>query len=233
MKISTLNNKNDLFLISGMFAGRWIWKDSAPSMQAGHIKMLDDPLCSVGDNIEKISQQIVDELRKVKHKTTLVSNSLGSLIALKVAAIAKDNVAAVIISGSAGFGEVKLPLEVRRKEPALLAGRIAEMVCHDKSTVLPEDSLKAAMCFSDRQNFKNILRLTRQSNSINADDVLSQIECPVVAIWGDNDVITPLNNARPVLDRHGVKTHVIPKCGHSPMYEKPSEFANLVNLYLN
>jgi pimeloyl-ACP methyl ester carboxylesterase len=51
----------------------------------------------------------------------------------------------------------------------------------------------------------------------------------VSAIWGAQDVITPFDEIKPIFEKLDIPFKLIEGCGHSPMYERPEEFAEWVN----
>ena len=58
-----------------------------------------------------------------------------------------------------------------------------------------------------------------------SQDKLLRASCPVLLLWGTNDIVTPVTEWEGQL--HLLKSVVlkkIPECGHVPMIEKPSEF---------
>jgi len=234
MKILQIDKKRDVFLISGMFAGGWLWETTSPKIDYTSAHVLNDPLCGIGDSLNIITEKLVAAIKDLNTPVTLISNSLGSLICLKIAIAIPRSIKRVIISGSAGFNPVRLDgFKITPKQPNEMANQIAGMVFSNTSVITLDKSLKAAECFKDRSQFRSILRLTKESNLVSASDLLNQVACPVVAIWGDEDRITPFPHATAILKEFDVSTHVIPKCGHSPMYERPDEFASIVNEYLN
>jgi pimeloyl-ACP methyl ester carboxylesterase len=69
----------------------------------------------------------------------------------------------------------------------------------------------------------------RESNTVHVSKILPEIKCPIFAPRGRDDVITPLAKAFEYFERFNIQLNIINQCGHSPMYEKPEEFASLVN----
>lgn len=226
MNLIKYNNAKTLLFLSGMFAGGWIWKESHRDIPNTQHLLLDDPLCAIGGRVKTISDHICDEIKSLDRKITLVGNSLGSFICLDIARRQPEFIEKVIISGSAGFGPIDLGIKLSSKKPHSVAKAVVDLVCYDKTKISEEAREKTADSFRD--NFRNILGLIRESNKANADKLLSEVQCPVHAIWGENDEITPLADALAVFAAHGVPVNLIEECGHSPMFEKPREFAEHV-----
>lgn len=227
MKLMQYNNAKTLLFVSGMFGGSWIWKDSHEKIPNSQHLLIEDPLCCIGSKISSISEAIVESIKPLSLPVVLVGNSLGSLIALNVARLAPENVERVIISGSAGFGEINLNFKLSPHNSYEIAKYLVELICYDQEKASEQVTLRTAESF--KSNTRNIARLMRESNQTKADDILEKVQCPVNAIWGENDKITPISLARETFDKFNIPIKLISECGHSPMYEKPEEFARLVN----
>lgn len=227
MKLSKYENTNTLFFVSGMFAGGWIWDETYKRIpSAAQCYIMQDPLCKLGGSVSDISEQIIKELEKIHNPVTLIGNSLGSFICMNVAAQVPDKIAKVIISGSSGFGEIILPLRLSPHNAEEVARKFAHLISFDQSKVTEE--IVATLKEPFAQHCRNIVRLMRESNSLRATDLLRKIKCPVIALWGRDDVVTPLSGTLEDFKRFNIQLNVINQCGHSPMCEKPDEFAALV-----
>ncbi len=232
MKIDKFDNTKTLFFVSGMFAGGWIWQETHPNIpNAAHCFVMDDPLCKLGASVDELSIKIIEELEKINHPVTLVGNSLGSFICLNIASQVPDKVDKVIISGSAGFGEVILPIKISNHNYYTVAQQFVELITFDKKRRTEQVTQKLAESF--KHYARNIARLMRESNQLRAENLLPKIQCPVYAIWGRDDIITPLAETLEVINHFNIQLTIINQCGHSPMFEKPHEFAALVNYCLD
>lgn len=231
MNITKYENTNTLFFVSGMFAGGWMWQEVIEKIpNASHSFIMDDALCQIGSSIKEISEEIVQELEKIDSPVTLVGNSLGSYICLYVATLVPHKINRVIISGSAGFGEISLPIRLSQYQSYAVAQKLIRLICFDKNKAAHNVINRTSDNF--RLNFKNILKLIRESNSLKVDQLLLDIQCPIHAIWGRDDIITPVSNTIDTFSRFDISLNIINQCGHSPMFEKPDDFASLVNSYL-
>ncbi len=227
MKILTFNSSNDVLFVSGMFAGGWMWMNTCPQIANAVHHVIDEPLCYIGGSVEDITDEIVREVKRIGRPLTLVGNSLGGLVCLHVARLVPDQIKQVVISGSAGFGEARIGITLDRYDPDNMAEQFANLILFDRSKVTSEVKSKTAESFNS--NFRNIVRLMREGNRLKAEDVLSSVLCPVHAIWGRNDLITPYAETEGVCEQFNISLDFIDDCGHSPMYEKPDEFAKIVN----
>lgn len=216
-------NKSVLFL-PGMFAGGWVWERSTPHINNITPITLDEPLCNLSDSIDGLCDILEPIAKNASGGLTLVGNSLGSLLALKLAARLKDKVDGVVISGTPGFGKFNVNLKLRRDNPKAMKQNLIEVICHDTSAASHYHFDKIVKSFAEK--FRAIIRLANEANKTDILPVLSAVDCPIYAIWGANDIMTPLGSIQPVLDAHKITTHIIDRCGHSPMYERPLEFAS-------
>ncbi|MDH5301026.1 MAG: alpha/beta hydrolase [Gammaproteobacteria bacterium] len=228
MNVVKLNNENTLFFVSGMFAGGWMWQDTYPKIpNASRCYIMSEPLSELGGSVGELSDKIIEALTKIDEPVTLVGNSLGSYVCMNVAALEPDRVSRVIISGSAGFGEAILPIRLSRHNAMETARKLGDLIMFDRDLLPAEIVERTAEVFRD--NLRNIAGLMRESNALRAVDILPNIRCPIHAIWGRDDVITPLSETLEAFKQFDISLNIINQCGHSPMYEKPTEFAALVN----
>lgn len=227
MKFIQRNNQDTVLFISGMFAGHWIWDRCYSQISASDQLMIDEPLCAIDYNVESLSDKISDHLKHISNPITIVGNSLGSLVGLGVAARIPEKVSQVLISGSGGFGEVNLNIQLSTSKANSIATDLMNLICYDKSQINKEDTLQVASSF--KHNLRNIIKLIRDSHSVNGKNYLLDVSCPINAIWGKNDIITPYSTVKPVLESLDIPCHIISDCGHSPMYERPNEFSKWVN----
>ncbi len=61
------------------------------------------------------------------------------------------------------------------------------------------------------------------------DDFIGKIDVPTLLIWGENDVLVPVENGYLYRDSmKGAVLKTIPKCGHMPPIERPKETADVI-----
>lgn len=230
VKLTLYENTLNIMYLSGMFAGGWIWERLIPQVEDRTRETVVEPLSMISRQGDMIIEHFCDELDKQEGMITIVGNSLGGFIALAVAAERPDKIERVIISGAAGFGEASLGFTVNRNKDEMLE-KIQGTALYDRA------KLDQAHLEQERgrfhKHFTNILRLLSYSNQVSAEPYLEKIECPVYAIWGAKDTLTPICEAMPLLMKYDIQTHIINSTGHSPMYESPDEFASIMNLILD
>lgn len=226
MKFIQYDNQKTVLFISGMFAGSWIWDRSRPQINSKHL-VIEESLAGISGRVNTIVQMISEKILKLHKPVVIVGNSLGCLVALEVAKRNPINVEQVLISGSAGFGDVALDIRLNKHNADAIADKLTSQICFKKYMLAQEDKGRTAEAF--RKNLLNVVGLIRYSKAIKGEELLKQVNCPVKAIWGREDEITPLWQVEALFSKLNIPLSIIDHCGHSPMYENPADFAAWVN----
>jgi pimeloyl-ACP methyl ester carboxylesterase len=228
MKLVHYKNDTPVLFISGMFAGSWTWDKCHEQIIGSHI-LVEEPLMGISNKVEVLVDVIAERLQSLPSPVTVVGNSLGGYIALALAERVPEKVDQVLISGSAGFSKMHLDIKdcLSREGVPKLANRLADLIFYDRSKADLEHGDKF---IADLQCYlRNMLGLFRGCNRIEASTLLPDIHCPIRALWGEFDMISPFSDAKITLENYGVDCTIVPDCGHSPMYESPDIFADWVN----
>ena len=224
MKVTRYEPQNTVLYLSGMFGGGWAWDGVIKRLWNTKAVVVDDPLCAIGGSVNSITNELVPIVKSIRGPATVVGNSLGGIVALKLASLLPECVDQVVISGSAGFNVVDLGYPFDRHNIDAFARKLGKSIYYDeeKMTICDLDRVRA--CLSE--NIRAVARLMNEGNKkASADELLGKVTQPVYAIWGKQDTVTPLASAMELLRKHGIPVNVIDRCGHSPMREAPKEFA--------
>lgn len=180
-------------------------------------------------------------------QVTLVGNSHGGLIALRVALATQDRVVALCLVDSAALGRETHPLLVMLALP--MVGEAISLWCTTPWGAPQWTWMLASITFSQPQRiplswYANASRLARLQGHVMGGVVapvrgqlgltgqrevllggLFDLEIPTLVIWGVDDQVVPsyhgIAAARQL--RRG-KLVVIPDCGHLPHVEQPESF---------
>ena len=182
---------------------------------------------------------------------SVVGNSAGGLIAGVTALEYPERVDKVVLVAAAGLGrKLSWPLRiisipvlgeliykphrfsktavVRRiffRPPAILDDILPEML---RVRCLPH--APQVMLQSVRSGV-NLLGLRRKHNLLHR---LKDLEAPLLAVWGEDDLIIPPVKAEDVRRfLPGSTVHVLQECGHWPHMEKPDEFNRILTNFLS
>lgn len=230
------NNKTKVVFISGMFAGGWIWDRMLEVFPSDRYEIVlqEEPLGAIGQSVSELARQIHHNyFADHDGKVILVGNSLGGLLALKLAVTHKEQVTGIVMSGSPGMGSTNLGIGIPRTNKLWLQQLVKKLFVN-QGAVTDEELNRIVDFFQDRANVKNVLRLTRETNHYQVTEELKQVHCPTYLLWGSDDQITPVDAWQRKLDQFdNCYLHTFQQCGHSPMVEKPEEFSlylqNIIN----
>ena len=163
-------------------------------------------------------------------RIALAGFSFGSVIAATVAGTLEEKAEALIAIGAPGLGlpAVERPptRSVRdQATPEALAAahrvNLGAMMIHDPARI---DDLAVHMQALNVPRARTASRTVSRSPAM--QDALARVMCPLTAIYGEQDVVSPQHDERlAVLNaiHPGSRQHVIPGVGHWAMYEAPHE----------
>lgn len=212
---------------SGMFAEHWMWQPALPYIKNAQLWTVERALCSFGSKTEEIAAKLIPDIEALGRPVTFVTNSLGSHVAMEIAAKRPDLAEELIISGCPGFGPIQLDVKWSPKDTMGAAITLTNLIYSDHEKIDPEVAGKINDCLS--QNLKRVFRLIRESNEANADELIKRVQCPITAIWGGDDKLTPRDWAIDCLLSNDIKVLTLNQIGHSPMLESGKMYAELLN----
>ena len=194
---------------------------------------------------ERFVAAFVDALNL--ERATFVGNSLGGLIALRLALSAPDRVTALILVGSAGLGRLINPAFTSVNVPALgkvaipfwrtpvgayqrAWGRTALLFAHPPETVPREwiaEQKRLALSSGYLEAHLSVLRalvgpLGQREVLV---DRLPALTIPTLVVWGARDRVFPPSQAKVAVSRLREGTlALIADCGHMPHVERTHRF---------
>jgi 2-hydroxy-6-oxonona-2,4-dienedioate hydrolase len=234
-----------IVMLPGLFAGGWIWKQTRDFLIAEgfSVATISEPFAALDNpTIDPTTSPTtsIDPLRSVLtgvldqygiHRAVLLGNSMGALVALDAAYHHPNRVESLVISGCPGLenGAVRPSGTLSR----LNAGEIADKMFFDRSAI-PEGLIERSLAATRDRSFQmNMIRYLIAIREYDIKRCLSRVACDVLMIWGENDLIAPVEE----WERHlnlvaRGSLHRVPRCGHSPMIEKPAEFNSILTQFL-
>lgn len=188
-------------------------------------------------------------------RAVVAGNSLGGLIALKIALSRPEQIAALVLIDSTGLGEVASPFLSSLTIPAL--GELAIAGCTTPVGAVMRSRSRAALQFAHPEEIPiewyaeqehlsqtfgflqaTLSSLRSQLNPIIGQrivmvDKLPQLQMPTLLIWGENDLIFPKTQAEAAVQhlKQGY-LNIIPDCGHIPNLEKPDRFVIVLDEFM-
>ncbi len=229
-----------VLLLPGLFAGDWIWKPAWDCLIANgfSVAKLTEPFAALDtdsasiDSLRSVVIGVLDEY--AIREAVVCGSSLGSLVALDVASHYPDRIRSLAISGCPGLGDgAGLVLRSRGELSRPDAREIGEKMFFDRSSIPAELIEKSYARIADRRCAMNIIRYLIAIREYDVRSCLSQIQCDVLMIWGENDAIAPVEEWEHNLHRMPRGSlRKLARCGHSPMIERPDEFNAILSEFL-
>lgn len=188
---------------------------------------------------------------------TVVGNSTGGAVAMRLAAVHPELVARLVLVDPAGVGQgvpswwrlvrfeplvralswVPLTLTPRPVIERVIGEAYRRMAFADPDQV----SDRSVRLFAERLNSRaRIHRFLRSAHDV-VDAFEGQVQrleaplpVPVLALWGRQDRLVPLHDALALLERiGGLEVRIIENAGHSPQLEAPEAFLDAVRPFLD
>jgi pimeloyl-ACP methyl ester carboxylesterase len=180
---------------------------------------------------------------------SVVGNSLGGFVSAELTIQRPDLVERLVLVSAAGisinnlrrepvvvWGRVNTAIATRlavRTEPVLRRRHLRHAVFSTivrHPTLVPQDTLYELAAYSGRPGFMPALYSHMEYDF---RDRLEDIECPVLIVWGDKDmVVTPRDAEEYERILSSSRKVVFEDTGHLPMVERAPEFNELVNGFL-
>lgn len=186
-------------------------------------------------NVRSLADFIRDFIDfKGYESVTLLGNSLGGHVSLVYMQHYPGKVHAVVLTGSSGLYENAFGGSFPRREDKNFIRQKVEITFYDPKTATDELVDEVFAIISDKEKVLRTLALAKSAIRHNMAEELKNFNVPFCLIWGRNDTITPPDVAE---EFHKLlpnsELYWIDKCGHAPMMERPAEFNQLLDGWLN
>lgn len=164
----------------------------------------------------------------------VVGNSLGGHIAQLYILKNPQKVSSLTLTGSSGLFENAMGSSFPKRGNYEFIKAKTESTFYD-----PKIATKAMVdevfdTVNDRIKAIKVIAMAKSAIRNNLEDLIGDIQQPTLLVWGNQDTITPpfvgekfnelIPNSRLV---------TMDQCGHAPMMEKPNEFNDILESFLN
>lgn len=256
------NDGSPLVLLHGDGESALDWSWVLPKLAARHRVWAPD-FPGTGDSAkpkreyspEFLAQFVADFLSALAiERAVLVGNSLGGLVALRLALSHPEQVAALVLADSSGLGQSVSPLLSNLTVPWY--GEVAIAWAKTPLGAKQRAWSRAALLFAHpwqvpetwlaEQERMALLPgfLEASLSSLRAQlnvfgqhqvllDSLGQLQMPTLVVWGTDDLVLPKSQGQDAVSRlQQGQLALIPDCGHLPHVERPELFTEELSKFL-
>jgi pimeloyl-ACP methyl ester carboxylesterase len=227
-----------LLLLHGMFGGSGDWRACEAHLArqwrviTPDLPVFDLPRDETG--IHSLVDYVEDLLdREMADHAVIAGNSLGGHVALSMALRSPQRVAGLVLTGSSGLFKRGFESHVpRRPSKEWVRNRILNVFFEERhvSSRLVDEVYDTV---TDSALVWKIVRMAKSVKHENLAKILHRVCCPVLLVWGKNDLVTPPATAHEFKERiPQAELHFIDRCGHSPNIEQPEVLSQLVEHFL-
>ena len=194
--------------------------------------MLRGKDCSI-DSVAMLSVKFLKEY--VGKPSTLIGNSFGGHVALRIALSHPELVESLVLAGSSGIIEKTMVSDLQtRPSRAWLDRKIGELFYDPSRHMNQADVDRAHKELNDRPCARAMVRLSRTARKNHLGPRMREVQAPTLLIWGKQDIVTPPQAAQQFNEMIPNSRLVwLDECGHAPMIEKPREFASALLEFAN
>lgn len=190
-----------------------------------------DLLHTTVGGLEKYVQKFIEY--KNYNNIHLLGNSLGGHVALVHVLKHPERIKSLILTGSSGLFENGMGDTYPKRGDYEYIRKKTEVTFYDPAMATKELVDEVYEIVNVRLKVIKVIALAKSAIRNNLGEELKEIQTPTLLIWGNNDTITPpfvgkeFNKLIP-----NSELHLIDKCGHAPMMERPDEFNEILNGFL-
>lgn len=186
-------------------------------------------------NVKSLAEFVKDFLiHKNYDKVTLLGNSLGGHVTLVYSVAYPQKVHSIVLTGSSGLYENAMGDTFPRRGDKDYIKNKVEVTFYDPANATPELVDEVFEIVNNREKILRTLSLSKSAIRHNMRDELEAIKVPACLIWGKNDIVTPpqvadeFHELLPVSDLFWID-----ECGHAPMMERPQQFNQILDGWLD
>ncbi len=228
-----------VILLHGLFGALSNWMDVVEKFSKSYTVII--PLMPIytlpllNTNVKALAENIHDFISLKKYKSPiLIGNSLGGHVALVYVKRYPEDVKAMVLTGSSGLYENAMGGTFPKREDYNFIKTKVEYTFYDPHNATKELVDEVYEIVNNKAKLIRIISLAKSAIRHNMSDDLKHMKLPTCLIWGKQDTITPPDVA---LEFNRLipnsELYWIDKCGHAPMMEKPQEFNDFLETWLN
>jgi 2-hydroxy-6-oxonona-2,4-dienedioate hydrolase len=181
---------------------------------------------------------LVDFVTKfVEHKgydkVHLLGNSLGGHVAQLYALAHPERIKSVTLTGSSGLFESAFGTAFPKRGDYDYIKQKTSETFYDPSVASKELVDEVFGIVNDRNKAIRVVATAKSAVRHNLGDKLHNLKAPTLLIWGKQDNVTPPFVGEKFKELiPNSRLHFIDHCGHAPMMEKPDQFNDILEAFL-
>lgn len=197
------------------------------------LPLFEKPLLKT--SIKHFTEYIHDFVQFKGYKDlTLIGNSLGGHISLVFSKKYPELVKHLVLTGSSGLYENSMGDSFPRRGDYEYIKTKTEEVFYDPKMATKSLVDKVFGIANNRDSVIRLLAMAKSAIRHNMSKDIPKLKYPVCLIWGKQDGVTPPHVAE---EFHSLFSNSelfwIDKCGHSPMWEHPKLFTEILCAWLS
>ncbi|EDM35822.1 hydrolase, alpha/beta fold superfamily protein [Pedobacter sp. BAL39] len=228
-----------LVLLHGLMGELSNWEATIDHFKANYnvlvpiLPIYELPILTLG--VKSLSKYINKFLKfKKLGQVVLIGNSLGGHVGLVFTVAHQEHVKALVLTGSSGLYENAFGGSFPKRENYEYIREKVAFTFYDPATATKELVDDVFKTVNDRSRVIRILALAKSAIRHNMSKDLSKITIPVSLIWGKQDKVTPPDVADEFHELlPNSELNWVDQCGHAPMMERPVEFNEYLEKFLN
>ncbi len=228
-----------IILLHGLFGALSNWEKVIDRFSSKYriiipvLPILNMPLKEAGCiGLTDFLERFVEKMNLTKF--SLIGNSLGGHIALIYTLRHESNVNRLILTGSSGLFENQMGGSYPKRGNYEFIKERVEYTFYDPKTATKELVDEVFEITNNTQKVLRIIAIAKSAQRNNMAKEIIQIKKPTLLIWGLNDTITPPEVGHEFNKLiQGSDLFFIDKCCHAPMMERPDEFNDILEKWLN
>jgi len=200
---------------------------SIPLLPLYELELDETTVTGMVDHIHEFVKQ-----RNYTH-VHLLGNSLGGHIAQLYTLDHPEYVKSITLTGSSGLFENSLGDTYPKKGDYEYVKEKTKQTFYDPSVATKELIDEVYEIVNNREKALRVISMAKSALRHNLRNELHKVTVPVLLIWGKEDNITPpfVGEAFEEL-LPNAELHLIDKCGHAPMMERPDEFNGILDSFM-
>jgi len=237
--IETGGDGNTLMLLHGLFGALSNFKGIIEHFKKDYnvvvpmLPIFELPIKEV--SVSGLVEHVVEFVEfKGFDKVHVLGNSLGGHITLLYGLGNPEKIDSLILTGSSGLFENSLGSTFPKRGDYDFIKTKTEATFYNPMIATKELVDEVYDIVNDRNKAIRIIATAKSAVRHNLADKLHHLKTPTLLIWGKEDNVTPLFVGEKFNELiEGSKLVVVEECGHAPMMEKPEQFNNILETFLN